>query len=217
VARASVQGLFAKRAEFLRTPKTGEHASVWRVIQANWAETGLACLGAIGILAALSRVDTFSGPLLAVLLLVPTIGLAAAPANSLAAQRAMLPPELAARRRSEWRRDRHAVVAGTTAGLASAALVAAIVIVAALLTAPAPRVSPPTLRPPGPAAPAPSGSPAPSPSGATPSPPAQSPSPSAPSTGVPSPSAPPATSAPPAPSSSAPSTSEVPGPAPTSS
>ena len=28
VARASVQGLFAKRAEFLRTPKTGEHASV---------------------------------------------------------------------------------------------------------------------------------------------------------------------------------------------
>src|SRR5262245_4492169 len=37
VARASLQGLFARRAEFLRTPKTGEHASVFQVMRANWA------------------------------------------------------------------------------------------------------------------------------------------------------------------------------------
>ena len=108
VARASVQGLYAKRAEFLRTPKTGEHASVFQVLRANWAETTLALFGLVGIVAALTRVDTYGGPLLAALLVVPTLGLAAAPVNSLAAQRSMLPPELAARRRSEWVRDRRA-------------------------------------------------------------------------------------------------------------
>ena len=42
----------------------------------------------VGIVAALTRLDTYGGPLLAALLLVPTLGLAAAPINSLAAQRA---------------------------------------------------------------------------------------------------------------------------------
>src|SRR5689334_15757779 len=38
VARASVQALFAKKAEFLRTPKTSESASVWTAVSANKAE-----------------------------------------------------------------------------------------------------------------------------------------------------------------------------------
>ena len=74
VARASVQGLFAKRAEFLRTPKTTDRTSWWTAIRANWAETGLAVLGLAGIAAGLSRVDTYAGPLLAGLLLFPTLG-----------------------------------------------------------------------------------------------------------------------------------------------
>ena len=62
VARASVQGLFARRAEFLRTPKTGEHASVWQVMRANWAETGLAALGVgSGDVVALNNAFGFGG------------------------------------------------------------------------------------------------------------------------------------------------------------
>ena len=57
-SRASVQGLFAKRAEFLRTPKTTDRTSWWTAIRANWAETGVAVLGLAGIAAGLSRVDT---------------------------------------------------------------------------------------------------------------------------------------------------------------
>jgi cellulose synthase/poly-beta-1,6-N-acetylglucosamine synthase-like glycosyltransferase len=192
VARASVQGLVARKAEFLRTPKTGEQAGIGRILRANWAETLLAVLGVLGVVAALTRVDTLGGPLLAAMLLVPTLGLAAAPYNSFAAQRAMLPPELAARRRSEWRRDRNGIVAGTTAGLASLGAIALIAIVATLLTAPSPRLTqPPHLLRPGPetststpASPSPSGTPpsqAPStsPTSGTPTP---SPSPTSPTT-----------------------------------
>jgi hypothetical protein len=202
VARASVQGLFARRAEFLRTPKTCEQASVWQVMRANWAETLLAALGVLGIAAALSRVDTIGGPLLAAMLIVPTLGMAAAPFNSLAAQRAMLPPELAARRRSEWQRDRSAILAGTTAGLASLAAVALIAVIATVLTAPGPQLTPPQLLPPEqpPAAtqPAPSTGPTTGPS------PTSRPTGTTGATTAPAPSTtqPPTTPAPPAPSGS---------------
>jgi cellulose synthase/poly-beta-1,6-N-acetylglucosamine synthase-like glycosyltransferase len=197
VARASLQGLFARRAEFLRTPKTGEHASVFQVLRANWAETTLALFGLVGIVAALTRVDTYGGPLLAALLVVPTLGLAAAPFNSLAAQRSMLPPELAARRRSEWIRDRRSIVAGTTAGMASLAAVALVAVIATLLTAPSPRdVAPPRLlRPDTPT---------------SPSSPGSSPSPSAPAS--PSPSSP---SSPSSPAPTGPGPAPTTGPAPT--
>jgi cellulose synthase/poly-beta-1,6-N-acetylglucosamine synthase-like glycosyltransferase len=180
VARASVAGLVAKRAEFLRTPKTGEQASLWRALQANWAESLLALLGFAGIVASLSRYDTYSGPLLAALLLVPTLGLAAAPLHSRAAQKAMLPPELAARRRSEWRRDRSSVLAGTAAGLMSLGAIGLIAVIATLLTAPSPRiVEPPQLTRPKP--PSATSSPHPNPAGGS------SPAPSSTSTGTPTP------------------------------
>ena len=181
VARASVQGLFAKRAEFLRTPKTTDRTSWWTAIRANWAETGLAVLGLAGIAAGLSRVDTYAGPLLAGLLVFPTLGLAAAPVNSLAAQRATLPPDLGERRRTEWLRDRR--VRGAAVGVTAAGTLVGIGIVAALLSTPSSApVHPPRLIGPAqgkvtPAAsPGPSGSPggSPSPSGSAPGGPASS-------------------------------------------
>src|SRR5262249_22210187 len=105
VARASVLALFAKKAAVLRTPKSSEQASCRESLRANWAETTLAFLGFVGIAAALTRPTELAGPLLAALLVFPTLGLAAAPVNSRAAQRAALPPDLRARRTMEWKRS----------------------------------------------------------------------------------------------------------------
>ncbi|MGE5134482.1 MAG: glycosyltransferase [Gemmatimonadota bacterium] len=130
VARASVLGLFARKAAFLRTPKTSEQAKWWEALRANWAETVLALLGVAGMAGALTKWDQLSGPLLAGLLLFPTLGMAAAPVNSWAAQRASLPAWLRERRRTEQRRDRRAFAAGAATG---GAIAVAVVIIAALL------------------------------------------------------------------------------------
>ncbi len=119
VARASLQALFARRAAFLRTPKTSEKAKWWEALRANWAEASLGLLGLAGIAGALSKAHELAGPLLAGLLIFPTIGMLAAPVNSWAAQRAALPPELRERRTTEWRRTsdrRAAFVRGAAAG-----------------------------------------------------------------------------------------------------
>ncbi len=140
VARASVLGLFARKAAFLRTPKTSEQAAWHEAFRANWAETTLALLGTAGIAGALTRYNELAGPLLAALLLFPTIGLAAAPLNSRAAQRAALPPDLVARRTTEWKRaDRRGLArsAATVGGLVTVLGVVAAAM--ALLLAPSPR------------------------------------------------------------------------------
>jgi cellulose synthase/poly-beta-1,6-N-acetylglucosamine synthase-like glycosyltransferase len=118
VARASVLALFTKKAAFLRTPKTSEQAKWWEALRANWAETLLALLGIAGIAAGLSRPTELAGPLLALLLIAPTAGLAAAPINSWAAQRAALPADMRRWRTTEWRRsrDRRAFVRGAATG-----------------------------------------------------------------------------------------------------
>src|SRR5215472_12092493 len=160
VARASVLALFAKKAAFLRTPKTGERTTWFHALRANWGETTLALFGAAGIAGALTRVGQLSGPLLAVLLLFPTLGLAAAPYNSWAARRAALPPWLRERRRTEDRRDRRAFAAGmATGGAVAVAGVAALAIVL-LFTGNRHPVQGPSLV--GPARGAPPSSPAPS-------------------------------------------------------
>ena len=203
VARASVQGLFAKRAEFLRTPKTTDRTSWWTAIRANWAETGLAVLGLAGIAAGLSRVDTYAGPLLAGLLLFPTLGLAAAPVNSLAAQRATLPPDLGERRRTEWLRDRR--VRGAAVGVTAAGTLVGIGIVAALLSTPSSApVQPPRLIGPAQGKVTPAASPGPSSS------PGGSPSPSGSAPGGPASSGPSATGGPS--ESTGPSPTATPGP-----
>ena len=135
VARASILGLFAKKAAFLRTPKTSEQARWWEALRANWAESLLALLGVAGIAAALSKPTQPSGPLLAALLVFPTLGMAAAPVNSWAARKAALPASLRARRITEYRRDRRSFAAGAAVG--GLVTVAAVVVAAvALLYAP---------------------------------------------------------------------------------
>jgi cellulose synthase/poly-beta-1,6-N-acetylglucosamine synthase-like glycosyltransferase len=130
VARASVLGLFARKAAFLRTPKTSERAKWWEALRANWAESALALLGAAGIAAALTKATQSSGPLLAGLLLLPTLGMAAAPFNSWAARRASLPWWLRERRHTEYRRERRAFAMGAAAGGLVTALGAVIAVVA---------------------------------------------------------------------------------------
>jgi cellulose synthase/poly-beta-1,6-N-acetylglucosamine synthase-like glycosyltransferase len=199
VARASVLGLFAKRAAFLRTPKTSEKARWWEALRANWAETSLALLGMAGIAAALTKATELSGPLLAGLLLFPTLGMAAAPFNSWAAQRAALPADLQQLRTMEWKRSqrRQALVRGAAVGglvTVSGVIIGAL---ALFLTPGHQPVQPPSLV--APTQPARSATPTPSPtrSSPTPSPTPSSPSPSpTPSTPSPTPTPTPSTSSP---------------------
>ena len=222
VARASVLGLFSKKAAFLRTPKTSEQAKWWEALRANWAETLLALLGLAGIVAALSNPrGSLSGPLLAALLIFPTLGMAAAPFNSWAARRAALPAPLRARRTSEYRRDRRTFAAGAAAG--GLVTVGAVVVVAvALLLAPSHHFSGPSVVPSShgpshtPAKPKPkpsSSSPSPSPSSSSPTP-TPTPSPTS-TTPTPTPSA--STSAPTATPGASSRAGAAPGPAPSSS
>ncbi len=198
VARASVVGLFARKAAFLRTPKTSERARWWEALRANWAESTLAVLGLAGIAGALSKFSHLSGPLLAALLLFPTLGMAAAPFNSWAAQRAALPQWLRDRRRTEYRRDRRSFAAGAATG--GAVVVAGVVVAAvALLLAPShhPVQTPNLVQPAQTHSAKPSPTPSPSPSSPSPTPSTPSPTPTISPTPVPTtPSPSPTTSAP---------------------
>src|SRR5580700_7826139 len=198
VARASVLGLFARKAAFLRTPKTSERAKWWEALRANWAESALALFGLTGIGLALANVTRLAAPLLAAMLVFPTLGMAAAPFNSWAAQRASLPQWLRERRRTESQRDRRAFAAGAATG-GAVAVVGVVVGALVLLLTPSRHVQTPNLI--GPAQ-APTSTPHPQRSHtASPSP---SPSPSSPSavptTTAPSPT--PSPTAPPTPSTS---------------
>src|SRR5580700_3431199 len=175
VARASVLGLFARKAAFLRTPKTSERAKWWEALRANWAESTLAVFGLTGIGLALANVTRLAAPLLAAMLVFPTLGMAAAPFNSWAAQRASLPQWLRERRRTESQRDRRAFAAGAATG-GAVAVVGVVVGALVLLLTPSRHVQTPNLI--GPAQ-APTSTPHPQRSHtASPSP---SPSPSSPS------------------------------------
>ena len=210
VARASVLGLFARKAAFLRTPKTSERAKWWEALRANWAESTLAVLGLGGIGLAVSQITRLAAPLLAAMLLFPTLGYAAAPFNSWAAQRASLPQWLRERRRTESQRDRRAFAAGAATG--GVVVVAAVVVGAlVLLLTPSHRVQTPNLLGPAQGHTAPAhphhthtASPTPTP---TPTPTPSSPSPTAvPTTTVPSPTPSPTTAPPtPTPSPASPS------------
>ena len=168
VARASVLGLFARKAAFLRTPKTNEHMKWWQALRANWGESALTLAGVAGMAGALSKPTHASGPLLAGLLLFPTLSMAAAPFNSWAARRASLPHWLHERRRTEEqriqyrRRERRAFVMGAmSSGLLCALIVAAALLLPNHLTGLVPNSSPAHSRP-APSAPSlPPGSPSP--------------------------------------------------------
>src|SRR5215813_1505702 len=137
VARASVLALFAKKAAFLRTPKTGEQTRWWEALRANWAESALALLGLAGIGFALSKATELAGLLLAGLLLFPTLGMAAAPVNSWAAQRAALPADLQVWRTMEWKRSRQRRTIVRRAAVGGMVTVGAVIVAAvALMLAP---------------------------------------------------------------------------------
>jgi hypothetical protein len=133
VARASVQGLFAKEAEFLRTPKTAEDARWWDAVRGNLPESLFALLGLAGIVGSAST-GGYGGIVTAALLVWPTAAFVSAPLNSLGAQRAALPADLAERRRTEFRRFGTHPATVTAAGLLA---VGGAVVAAALLLAPA--------------------------------------------------------------------------------
>ena len=100
---ASVQGLFAKEAAFLRTPKTADEPRWSDAIKANWVECLLGLLGLVAIVASAATTSP-TGLLVAGLLIWPVGSFLAAPYNSLSAQRAALPAELSERRRTEYLR-----------------------------------------------------------------------------------------------------------------
>src|SRR5215831_17703904 len=153
VARASILGLFSRRAAFLRTPKTGENAGLWQALRANWAETLLALLGMLGIAGALTQLGSarsMSGALLAALLIVPALGLAAAPVNSVAAQRAALPADLRQRRRTESLRERRVVAGSATIASGAVVTLTACAVMLGLLLAPGRVATPPNPLHPGP-------------------------------------------------------------------
>jgi hypothetical protein len=134
VARASVLALFAKKAAFLRTPKTSERTRWWEALKSNWAESLLAVFGLAGICGALTKYHELAGLLLAGLLLFPTLGMASAPLNSWAARRAALPADLRERRVTEYRRDRHTFAAGIATGGVAVVLGVTVAAVALLVT-----------------------------------------------------------------------------------
>jgi cellulose synthase/poly-beta-1,6-N-acetylglucosamine synthase-like glycosyltransferase len=200
VARASVLGLFAKKAAFLVTPKTSEQARWWEALRANWAESSLALLGMLGIAGALTRPAELAGPLLAGLLLIPTLGLAAAPINSWAAQRAALPPDLQQVRTMEWKRSQRRQALARVGAVGGLVTVLGVIVAAVLLfltpgrqpvqtpdlVAPAQPTASPTPARTTPASPSPSATtPSPTPSATTPSP-TSSPTPTASPTPTPS-------------------------------
>ncbi|MHB2023623.1 MAG: glycosyltransferase [Mycobacteriales bacterium] len=140
VARASVQALFAREAEFLRTPKSAQDVSLSTTLRGNWAEIllGLLGLGAMAAALAGSPAHPAISALLSALLVWPTLSMLLAPVNSIAAQRASLPPELRARRRTEALRERRRVVTGVVTGAGLAAALGGAALVAALLFTPSP-------------------------------------------------------------------------------
>jgi cell division septation protein DedD len=190
-----VLGLFAKKAAFLVTPKTSEQAKWWEALRANWAESSLALLGMLGIAGALTRPTELAGPLLAGLLLFPTLGMAAAPFNSWAAQRAALPPDLQQVRTMEWKRSQRRQTLTRVGAVGGLVTVLGVIVaaVALFLTPGRQPVQTPNLVAPAHAASTPSPSPAthasPSPSSTSPSPTpaATTPSPTATPTPTPSP------------------------------
>jgi cellulose synthase/poly-beta-1,6-N-acetylglucosamine synthase-like glycosyltransferase len=91
VARASVQGLFAKEAEFLRTPKTGDIPRMSDAIKGNPGETTLAVIGLAAIVASAMQTSTYAGPLTA-----RVAGVADARVRRCAVQQPRRPPCVAA-------------------------------------------------------------------------------------------------------------------------
>ncbi len=94
VARASMLGLFARRPRSCARRRPARRRDGGRRCGRTGPNRRWRCSACSASPAALSKATELAGPLLAGLLLFPTLGMAAAPFNSWAAQRAALPPDL---------------------------------------------------------------------------------------------------------------------------
>ena len=93
VSIACLRGLVSKQAEFLRTPKRHDGASVLQALRSCRAETALAAAGAIGAAAMIVRSPGFTTGVLGALLLFEAAVYSSAPWASVAAERVAMTPE----------------------------------------------------------------------------------------------------------------------------
>jgi cellulose synthase/poly-beta-1,6-N-acetylglucosamine synthase-like glycosyltransferase len=206
VTLACLRGLFRKRAEFLRTPKSKEGGSLLSALRASRAETALTVAAIAGGGAMLLRSPGLTTVVLGLLLFFEAFVYSNAPWASLASEGIILTPERRAYARSPQNTgDRPAGRAGLVMPVGLTALAAAAAIAALVVSSPSDRApfSGPQQDLPRIGNATPATSPAPSPSAS----PVASPSPST----TPAPSATP--TATPAPTST-PGSTPTPGPTP---
>jgi cellulose synthase/poly-beta-1,6-N-acetylglucosamine synthase-like glycosyltransferase len=142
VSLAVVRGLTEPAGVFLRTPKVKGEVRLSDAVRSNRAELASALVAGVAVLSAVLVRPGLVALGLAALLVVPVVGWLAAPANTLAAFRADLPPRLRARRDSERARAWWGRVGGARGSLATAAAAAAVLGVVALVVSPASQQSP---------------------------------------------------------------------------
>ncbi|WP_076258673.1 glycosyltransferase family 2 protein [Intrasporangium flavum] len=151
VSAAVVRGLTAPEGVFDRTPRATADTSVSGAVRSNRVELASAVVAGVAVLTAVLVRPGAVTLGLAALLVVPIVGWLAAPASTLAAARADLPPGLRARRDSERARARWGRSGGaggargsraSRGSLATAAGVAVVLGVVVLVVSPASQQTP---------------------------------------------------------------------------
>lgn len=161
VAKACIQGILHRDGVFLRTPKTKGDSTWTDAIRGNRLEAALGLLILAVLPLVVLRAPTLTAIALGTLLAWHAAAFLLAPAQSLAALRADLSPELRALRRTEWVRERLVpTIKPVGAGVATLAFLGATAM-AFVLLAPQPSATGPTAdlfaeaqgKPPAPASP----------------------------------------------------------------
>ena len=136
VARASVLACSPARPRSCARRRPARRRSGGRRCGRTGPSRRWPCSACSGIAGALTKATELAGPLLAGLLLFPTLGMAAAPFNSWAAQRAALPPDLVEVRTMEWKRSQRRQTFVRSAALGGLVTVSGVVIAALSLLLP---------------------------------------------------------------------------------
>jgi hypothetical protein len=140
VTLACLRGLFRKRAEFLRTPKSKEDGSLLSALRASRAETALTVAAIAGGAAMLLRSPALTTVVLALLLFFEAFVYSNAPWASLASEGIILTPERRAYARSPQNTgDRPAGRAGLVVPVGLTALAAAAAVAALVVSSPSDR------------------------------------------------------------------------------
>jgi cellulose synthase/poly-beta-1,6-N-acetylglucosamine synthase-like glycosyltransferase len=140
VTLACLRGLFRKRAEFLRTPKSKERGSLLSALRASRAETVLTVAAIGGGAAMLLRSPALTTVVLGLLLFFEAFVYSNAPWASLASEGIILTPERRAYARSPQNTgDRPAVRGGLVVPVGLTALAAAAAVAALVVSSPSDR------------------------------------------------------------------------------